>query len=139
MDNDENDIATPPVVYPQKIPIARSSVNDDEHASSQVQNTTPADIAAREPEAWQFSITKLQIVVLVVAIACAGLGAMLKVKFDSDEIAPYILIIAGTAVGMGSMIVISVGRGLYAFWLEWRREREWINEQKNRPPDFPQQ
>lgn len=91
----------------------------------------PQPKAASQPNRpWQFSITFLQVIFLIVAIASAMLGLVIKANLKDTHFFYYVLLLVIAPMGM--MILLGMFKGGYVLWKQWREERKAIREMMER-------
>jgi hypothetical protein len=79
---------------------------------------------------WQFSISFLQVIFLIVAIASAMLGLVIKANLKDSSFFYYVLLLVIAPMGM--MILLGMFKGGYVLWKQWREERKAIHEMMSR-------
>jgi hypothetical protein len=73
----------------------------------------------------------VQVVFFTVAIACAGLGGLLRAGFQDAEFLQFSLILMVAPLGI--VILVSLIRGGYELYQNWRKEQEWLQNQPGDP------
>jgi hypothetical protein len=128
----DDDEPAVPVADSVRFPIAQSAEGQPTPSVNQV---APWDEAAHKPgptqqpasqRPFQFTLAKMQIVTVVICIAAAAMGALIRLSLDQDEflfVSLLMLIVPG-----GVLILLGIIHGTREVWQNWRQERElWNN------------
>jgi hypothetical protein len=104
----------------ERLPVAHSSVEPSLGQQS-----------AKRP--WQFSLGRLQLVIVILCVCSACLGALIHVNEDEFTMVALLLLILPSGV----LIVLGIGRGGYELYKAWRADQAlWHQEpwQSNQTP-----
>lgn len=127
-------------------PVTKNAVNAQTrlplaHSAPEYGEAEPAVAEASEKTAgkkpWQFSLGRLQLVVLILCVSSACLGALIHVNEDEFTGAAILLLILPSGV----LILLGIGRGGYELYKAWRadqalwQQEPWQSTQTNLPPD----
>ena len=104
----------------------------DPEADPAERNENPS---AKKP--WQFSLGRLQLVIIVLCISSACLGGLIHANEDEFTTVAILLLILPSGV----LILLGIGRGSYELYKAWRADQAlwhqepWQSNQTTLPPD----
>lgn len=131
------DIPEKPLAAEQpRLPLAHSAPEYGE-ADPALSLAEPAEKDA-EKKPWQFSLGRLQLLVVVLCISSACLGALIHVNEEEFTMVAILLLILPS----GILILLGIGRGGYELYKTWREDQAlWHQEpwQSNQTPLPPEQ
>ena len=117
-----------------RLPLAHSA---PEYGEADPAMTTAAPVekpANKKP--WQFSLGRLQLVIVVICISSACLGALIHANEDEFTTVAILLLILPSGV----LILLGIGRGGYELYKTWRADQAlwhqepWQSNQTALPP-----
>jgi hypothetical protein len=118
-----------------RLPLAHSAPDYGE-ADPTVTLAEPAEKpVSKKP--WQFSLGRLQLLVVVLCISSACLGALIHVNEEEFTMVAILLLILPS----GILILLGIGRGGYELYKTWREDqalwhqKPWQSNQTALPPD----
>jgi len=109
------------------------------HSAPEFGEAEPAMAVAMPSEArpakkpWQFSLARLQLLIVILCICSACLGALIHVNEEEFTMVALLLLILPSGV----LILLGIGRGGYELYKTWRADRAlWYQEpwQSNQTP-----
>ncbi len=110
-------------VGPSRLPLAHSAPEYGEAESVPAEGL--AGQARPKQNPWQFSLGRLQLLIVIFCVCSACLGALLHVNEEEFTIAALLLLILPSGV----LIVLGIGRGGYELYKTWRADRAlWYQE-----------
>lgn len=118
-----------------KLPLAHSAPEYGEAEPVAVEAQPVQSIPAKKP--WQFSLGRLQLLVVILCVCSAGLGALLHVNEDEFTLVALLLLILPSGV----LILLGIGRGGYEVYKAWRadqalwHQQPWQSQQTPSGPD----
>ena len=127
--------ASPSASEAPRLPLAHSAPEFGE-AEPAVLLATAREVPA-EKKPWQFSLARLQLLIVILCVCSACLGALLHVQEDEFSFVAILLLILPSGV----LIVLGIGRGGYELYKTWRADRAlwhqepWQSNQTTLPPE----
>jgi hypothetical protein len=117
-----------------KLPLAHSAPEYGEADPVQAEFLSIETPPAKKP--WQFSLGRLQLVIVILCVCSACLGALLHVNEDEFTMVALLLLILPSGV----LILLGIGRGGYELYKAWREDQAlWHQQpwQANQTPVAP--
>jgi len=106
-----------------KLPLAHSAPEYGEADSALAQASLTENTPTKKP--WQFSLGRLQLVVVILCACSACLGALLHVNEDEFTLVALLLLILPSGV----LILLGICRGGYELYKAWRADQAlWHQE-----------
>lgn len=118
-----------------RVPLAHSAPEFGEAEPTMTAVLTDGMPAKKKP--WQFSLARLQLLIVILCICSACLGALLHVNEDEFTMVALLLLILPSAV----LILLGISRGGYELYKAWQADRAlWKQEpwQSNQLPVHPE-
>ncbi len=118
-----------------KLPLAHSAPEFGEAEPSMAEAVPHENLRAKKP--WQFSLARLQLLIVILCVCSACLGALLQVNEEEFTMVALLLLILPSSV----LILLGVGRGSFELYKAWRADRAlwyqepWQSNQTKLPPD----
>lgn len=118
-----------------RLPLAHSAPEYGE-ADPSFSTAEPAEKPATK-KPWQFSLGRLQMVIVVLCLSSACLGALIHAQEDDFTTVAILLLILPSGV----LILLGIGRGSYELYKTWREDRAlwhqqpWQSNQTTLPPE----
>ncbi len=118
-----------------RLPLAHSAPEYGEADLDLNSTELPEEPASKKP--WQFSLGRLQLVIIVLCISSACLGALIHAQEDEFTTVAILLLILPSGV----LILLGIGRGSYELYMTWREDQAlwhqqpWQSNQTTLPPE----
>lgn len=114
-----------------KLPLAHSAPEFADADPVPAEAIPLAGPPAKKP--WQFSLARLQLLIVILCVCSACLGALIHVNEEEFTMVALLLLILPSGV----LILLGMGRGGYELYKAWRADRAlWYQEpwQSNQTP-----
>jgi hypothetical protein len=114
-----------------KLPLAHSAPEYGEVEPVLAQALALEEQPAKKP--WQFSLARLQLLIVILCVCSACLGALIHVNEEEFTMVALLLLILPSGV----LILLGIGRGGHELYKAWRADRAlWYQEpwQSNQTP-----
>lgn len=118
----------------RKLPLAHSAPEYGEAELAPTEVMPTANPPVKKP--WQFSLARLQLLIVILCVCSACLGALLHVNEDEFTMVALLLLILPSGV----LILLGIGRGGHELYKAWRADQAlWHQEpwQSNQTPVSP--
>lgn len=131
----EEPAAIPGAGEAPRLPLAHSAPDFGEADPAAIQSVSSAPPSSKKP--WQFSLARLQLLIVILCVCSACLGALLHVQEDEFTLVAILLLILPSGV----LILLGIGRGGYELYKTWRADRAlwhqepWQSNQTTLPPE----
>jgi hypothetical protein len=106
-----------------KLPLAHSAPEFGETDPEAIAALPAESLPAKKP--WQFSLGRLQLLIVILCVCSACLGAMLHVNEDEFTMVALLLLILPS----GILILLGIGRGGYEVYKAWRADQALWHQQ----------
>jgi hypothetical protein len=122
-----------PADAPPRLPLAHSA---PEYGETE---TEAMSAKAADKKPWQYSLARLQLLIVVLCLCSACLGALIHVNEDDFTGVTILLLILPS----GILILLGMGRGGYELFKAWREDQAlwhqepWQSKQTTLPPEKP--